>query len=383
MKFISILGSTGSIGRQTLEVIKAMGDAVQVKALTGHSNVELLISQALEFQPEVVACSEPGSYCKLKAALSGKVNSVLAGVEGVEAAASLNGLDLVVSAIVGVAGLLPSLTAIRAGKDLALANKETLVAAGHIVMREAAEFGVSILPVDSEHSAIFQCLQGQPNGAMRGILLTASGGPFRNYSINELKEVSPEQALRHPNWNMGKKITIDCATLMNKGLEVIEAKWLFGLDYDNIDVYIHPTSTIHSMIELVDGSILAQLGVADMRLPIQYALSYPKRVQSICNRLDLTHFRSLEFYRPDLERFPVLMLAYEAGRKGGIYPTVLNSANEIAVSLFLDGKIGFMDIPKIVSRVMELSPTVSDPSLDDILGADQWARELVLDYVGK
>ncbi len=373
-KRISILGSTGSIGCQTLDVIKDYPEEFQVLALTGRKNVSLLAQQVKTFQPELAVLTDPEAARQLSRLLHGQTTRVLAGEEGLLAAATYPGTDLLVTAVVGFAGLKPTLAAIDAGIDIALANKETLVTAGSIVMQRARERKVDIIPIDSEHSAIFQCLQGNEPGDLQRIMLTASGGPFRNYSKEELAGVSPEQALKHPNWSMGAKITVDSATMMNKGLEVLEAHWLFPLPLTSIEVLVHPQSVVHSLIEFKDGSILAQLGPPDMRFPILYSLTYPKRWSNNLPKLDLVG-RELAFTAPDLERFPCLAYAYEAGEKGGTMPTVVNAANEMAVAAFLQKKIGFLDIPRVIRQVMDLHQVRKNPDLDAIFSAETWARQ--------
>ncbi len=381
-KRISILGSTGSIGRQTLEVIKDYPQKFQVLALSGHKNVSLLAQQVKTFQPELAVLTDPEAARQLSRLLAGEKTRVLAGEEGLLAAATYPGTDLLVTAVVGFAGLKPTLAAIEAGIDIALANKETLVAAGRIVMERARERQVNIIPVDSEHSAIFQCLQGNEPGHLQKIILTASGGPFRNYSKAELAGVTPEQALKHPNWSMGAKITIDSATMMNKGLEVLEAHWLFSLPLASIEVLVHPQSIVHSLIEFKDGSLLAQLGPPDMRFPILYALTYPERWSNNLPKLDLVG-RELVFAAPDLERFPCLAYAYEAGEKGGTMPAVVNAANEMAVAAFLQGRIGYLDIPRVIRQVMDRHRLRENPDLAAIFSADTWAREEARGVIGE
>ena len=336
MKKISILGSTGSIGKQTLDVVRQHKDKFEVVAISANSSVDLLLEQIKEFKPKYVAVYNESSYIKLKSMIPLDINiEVLCGMEGLKTISSLPEIDVLLTAIVGMIGLVPTLEAIKAGKDIALANKETLVCAGDLVMSEAKKMGVSILPVDSEHSAIFQCLNGENNKEIEKIILTASGGPFRGKTKEELVNVTKNQALKHPNWSMGRKISIDSSTLMNKGLEVIEAKWLFGVEHDKIDVVVHPQSIIHSMVQFIDSSVIAQLGCPDMRLPIQYALSYPNRIECDFERLDLAKIATLTFENPDMDTFPCLKLAYETLKMGGTYSAVLNSANEILVSEFL------------------------------------------------
>jgi len=375
MKNITILGSTGSIGVSTLDVIEKNPKAFKVTALAAGRNVKLLARQIAKFNPEIVAVSTREDAANLRKILGFKKKiPILYDEKGVEEVASCPSSDIVVSAISGAAGLRPTLAAVEAGRDVALANKETLVIAGHIVTGRAKQKKIKILPVDSEHSAIFQCLAGQKAENLRRILLTASGGPFYNLSRAELKKVTLEQALRHPRWKMGSKITIDSASLMNKGLEVIEARWLFDMDIDRIDVLIHPQSVVHSMIELRDGSVLAQLGIADMRIPIAYALTYPDRLSNQLQVLNLAEIRSLDFFKPDMKKFPCLGLAYEAGRLGGTAPVVLNAANETAVAAFTEKNICFNDLPKVIEKVMDKHQVTKNPSLGDILGIDRESR---------
>jgi 1-deoxy-D-xylulose-5-phosphate reductoisomerase len=375
MKRISLLGSTGSIGVSTLDVIGAHPDRFEVSALAAGRNVALLAEQIERFRPRLAAVIDESHAGELRGRL-GRASSttVLSGAEGYREAAAIAGADMVVSAMVGAAGLLPTLEAIAAGKDIALANKETLVMAGHLVLRRAAEQGVKILPVDSEHSAIFQCLQGGRGEEVRRIILTASGGPFLNATLQELSRVTPARALCHPNWAMGKKITIDSATMMNKGLEVIEAGWLFGLPAERIDVVIHPQSIVHSLVEYVDGSVIAQMGIPDMRLPIAYALSYPERLARHDKPLDLGQVGSLTFQPPDRGRFPALGLAYKAIRAGGTAPAVLNGANEVAVMAFIEEKLPFNGIVPLVETVLSRHAVEADPGIGAILAADGWAR---------
>jgi len=380
-KRISVLGSTGSIGTQTLDVIRHHPDRFEAVVLAASgSRIDLLIEQALEFRPKWVAVAREELAGALERQLPDGIR-VAAGEAGLAQVAAEAGADIVVSAIVGTAGLVPTLAAVGAGIPVALANKESLVAAGHLVMAEAAAKGVPIVPVDSEHSAIFQCLNGEPRGAIDKLILTASGGAFRNRSREELTDVTPDEALRHPNWAMGAKVTIDSATLANKGLEVMEAHWLFGVPFDAIDVLLHDESVIHSMVQFADGSVMAQLGTPDMRIPIQYALTWPDRLDSPARRLDLAEIGRLHFRRADFARFPMLRLAYEAGRTGGTLPAVFNAANETAVQLFLQRKIRFLQIEEIVERVMEAHRIEPHPDLDGVLGADRHAREAVLSLV--
>lgn len=373
---LAILGSTGSIGRQVLEVIKSLPGRFEVEGLAADRNVELLFRQVLSCRPRAVAVGDGTRAEILKKWLGSEGACVFSGPEGLVRIATLDEVDTVVVAVAGIHGLVPTLEALKAGKVVALANKETLVAGGELVVAAGAELGRNLLPVDSEHSAVFQCLQGRVKEVAR-IILTASGGPFRKLSREELSRVTPEEALRHPTWSMGKKITIDSATLMNKGLEVIEARWLFGISYERIEIVVHPESIIHSMVEFQDGSVIAQLAVPDMRLPIQYALTFPERLPSPVARLDLKEVKRLTFEAPDAEKFPCLRLAYEAGRIGGTMPAVLNAANEAAVEMFLAGKIGFGDIPVMVSTAMQQHKPIFNPSLEDVLNSDAWARKVV------
>ncbi len=368
MKHISILGSTGSIGTQTLDVVRTNQDII-VEALAAGSNITLLLEQIKEFKPKLVCVYHADKAKELEAMLV-KENlpvEVMSGMEGLLACATVSEAEMVVTAFVGMIGIRPTIEAIKAGKHIALANKETLVTAGHIIMPLAKEKNVAILPVDSEHSAIFQSLQGNAGNKLHRILLTASGGPFRGKTKEELKQVRVEDALKHPNWSMGRKITIDSSTLVNKGLEVIEAKWLFDADASQIEVVVHPQSIIHSMIEYEDGAVIAQLGTPDMKLPIQYALYYPERKGPTSERLDFYKLRSLEFYQPDTEVFPALSMAYEALLSGGTMPTVYNAANEWSVAAFLDGKIGYTDIVWNIRKEMDAHRVISNPSLEDIL----------------
>ncbi|MGQ9607931.1 MAG: 1-deoxy-D-xylulose-5-phosphate reductoisomerase [bacterium] len=379
MKNISILGSTGSIGIQALQVIRSLKDEFKIVGLAAKSNVDIIEKQIEEFKPKIVALEDELSAEILKTKLKGKGVEIVGGIEGIIQVATEPSADTVLSAIVGIAGLIPTLKAIRSGKNIALSNKESLVTAGHIIMKEAYDNGVTILPVDGEHSAIMQCLDGCKNrNNIRRLILTASGGPFRNKTYNELINVTPEQALNHPNWRMGKKITIDSATLMNKGFEVIEARWLFDIDISKIDIIIHTESIVHSMVEFNDGSIIAQLGATDMRLPIQLALTYPKRINSSLPRLDLTKVKQLNFQDVDMEKFPCLKYAYEAGKVGGTLPVVVNGADEIAVEAFLNHRIGFLEISEIIRETMDAhkkNNIIKDPSLNDILSKDLWSRE--------
>lgn len=382
MKAITILGSTGSIGTQTLEIVAQYPEEFRVVGLAAGSNVAMLVEQITQFRPAIVAICQEDKLTELKTAIASLDYQplVLAGDEGVVEVAGYGDAEIVVTGIVGCAGLLPTIAAITAGKDIALANKETLIAGGPVVLPLIAKHGIKLLPADSEHSAIFQCLQGVPSGGLRRIILTASGGAFRDWPVEKLASVKVQDALKHPNWSMGRKITVDSATLMNKGLEVIEAHYLFGLDYEDIDIVIHPQSIIHSLIEVQDTSVLAQLGWPDMRLPLLYALSWPERIYTDWEPLDLLKVANLTFKAPDHNKYPCMKLAYAAGRAGGSMPAVLNAANEQAVALFLEEKIQFLDIPRLIESVCDRhqadnSPT---PSLEDILRADQWARQEVL-----
>jgi 1-deoxy-D-xylulose-5-phosphate reductoisomerase len=374
MKNVVLLGSTGSIGVSTLKVAEDLPDHIRLVGLAAGRNAELLLKQTLKHRPEAVCISDPAKAAELEAALGGTAR-VFSGGEGLIKLATLPGADIVLIAIVGTAGLQPALAAIRAGKDIAVASKEILVMAGEIVMREAREHGVRVLAVDSEHSAIFQCLDGKPGGSVRALWLTASGGPFRSTPREEFAAITVERALKHPSWVMGRKITIDSATLFNKGLEMIEARWLFDIGMSRVRVVVHPQSLVHSMVEFVDGSILAQISTPDMCLPIQYALTYPARVSSGRVHTDLATLGQLTFEPPDPERFPALNLARQAGETGGTLPAVLNAANEVAVAAFLAGRINFPQISECVARVMSRHAVVEHPDLARILEADLWARQ--------
>jgi 1-deoxy-D-xylulose-5-phosphate reductoisomerase len=371
-KRISILGSTGSIGTQTLDVVRNLG--IKAVGLAANRNIDLLEKQILEFKPRAAAVGDERLAHELEMRLAGNGTRIFSGIEGFKKIAALEESDTVVTSIVGIAGLVPTMEAIRNGKNIALANKETLVTAGELVTAEALRQGIKIIPVDSEHSAIFQCINGNNRSDISKIILTASGGPFRGRKRNELNCVKVEDALKHPNWSMGRKITIDSATLMNKGLEVIEARWLFGIDPSNIQVLIHPQSVIHSAVEYVDGSVIAQLGAPDMRIPIQYALTYPDRRSNSFSRINLLDTGRLTFEEPDAEAFPCLRLAFEALKAGGTMPAAMNAANEAAVGMFLEGEIGFMDIPAIIEKVMDEHSTNINPLLEDIIEVDRWAR---------
>ncbi len=376
MKNISILGSTGSIGTQTLEIVRANND-LNVVALAAGSNITVLEEQIREFHPRLVCLYNEKAAKQLKTAVSDTNVKVVAGMEGLIEAATYDSAEIVVTAFVGMIGIRPTLEAIKSGKNIALANKETLVTAGHLVMKAAGDYGVKILPVDSEHSAIFQSLNGENRKEIDKILLTASGGPFRGWSREQMKNVQVEDALKHPNWSMGQKITIDSATMVNKGLEVIEAKWLFDVDIDNIQAIVQPQSIIHSMVQFKDGAVIGQLGTPDMKLPIQYALYYPNRRYLAGDRLDFASIGQITFENPDLDNFVGLRMAYEAGRTGGSMPTVFNAANEKAVQKFLDRKINFLEITDIIHYCMENHKTIKNPTVEQILDIEQWAYELI------
>lgn len=375
---ISILGSTGSIGTQALDVVRALGNEnIKVHGITGNNNIDLLEKQALEFKPKIVAVMDENKAFELKKRLKSENIKVMGGMEGLIKTATMEQVETVLTGVVGNVGLEPTIEAIKAHKNIALANKETLVSAGDIVMNEAKKNNIKILPVDSEHSAIFQCIQGKQDNDIYKILLTASGGSFRGKKREELENVSVEDALKHPNWVMGRKITIDSATLMNKGLEVIEAVRLFDVSVDKIQVVIHPQSIVHSAVEFDDGSVIAQLGPADMRLPIQYALLYPKRVNLKFSRLDILKHNNLTFEEPDIETFKCLKLAFKAINIGGTMPAVLNGANEIAVERFLNKEISFLQIPELIEKAMNSHTPIYDYDLKDVLLSDKWAREFV------
>ena len=387
VKAITLLGSTGSIGTQTLDIVSEHPDKFRIVGLAAGRNVELFAAQIRQFRPQIAAISAAEKLPELKEAIK-DLNPqpiLLAGEAGVIEVARYGDAQTVVTGIVGCAGLLPTIAAIEAGKDIALANKETLIAGAPVVLPLVEKHGVKLLPADSEHSAIFQCLQGVPKDGLRKILLTASGGAFRDWPVEKLATVKVADALKHPNWSMGRKITVDSATLMNKGLEVIEAHYLFGVDYDNIEIVIHPQSIIHSLIELQDTSVLAQLGWPDMRLPLLYALSWPERIYTNWERLNLVKSGDLTFREPDHQKYPCMRLAYAAGRAGGSMPAVLNAANEQVVALFLEEKIHFLDIPKCIEFVCDLHQNdhQQNPSLDDILAADKWARQAVFTAMEK
>lgn len=376
MKKIGILGSTGSIGTQTLEVVRENKD-IEVTALAAGSNIRLLEEQIREFAPRIAAVWDEKKAKELKERVKDLPVKIVSGMDGLIQVSAFEEMEILVTAIVGMIGIRPTMEAIKAGKDIALANKETLVTAGHLIMPLAKENGVSILPVDSEHSAIFQSLQGGQQKAVKKILLTASGGPFRGKKGEELADIQVEDALKHPNWEMGRKITIDSSTMVNKGLEVIEAKWLFDVDVSQIQVVVQPQSVIHSMVEYEDGAVIAQLGTPDMKLPIQYALYYPERRYLPGERLDFWNLGKLDFEKPDTDTFYGLALAYEAGRRGGSLPTVFNAANERAVQLFLERKIGYLEIPKIIKECMERHKNVEQPSLEEILDTEEGVYEYI------
>ena len=371
-KGISILGSTGSIGVNTLDVISKFSDKFDVICLGANRNISLFEKQVKLFKPKEVAIFDSILAERLEKKLGNR--EVFTGIEGLNRIAVNPDVDILVSAIVGAIGLIPTYAGIKAGKDIALANKESMVIGGDLLTKEAKKKKVSILPIDSEHSAIFQSIEGHRKEDIKRIILTASGGPFRHKSKKEMEKVKPEEALKHPNWRMGKKITIDCATLMNKGLEAIEARWLFNIDIERIHVLVHPESVIHSMVEYIDGSVVAQLGIPDMRIPISLALDYPERLPNGFPSLDLAKLGKLTFFEPDLDKFPCLSLAYEAGKKGGTMPAVLNASNEEAVLAYLDRKISFNEIPKIIKNVMKKHKNKAVKKLEDILEADCWAR---------
>ena len=381
MKRIAILGSTGSIGTQTLDVVREHADEYEAYALTAGHNAELLIAQAREFHPEVVVIADESRYETVREALADLPIKVWAGAEAIGDAASLPDVDVVVTAMVGFAGLRPTVAAIEAGKTIALANKETLVVAGELITELAVKHRAPILPVDSEHSAIFQSLVGEDGNAIDKILLTASGGPFRTTPIEELANVTAARALKHPNWEMGAKITIDSATMMNKGFEMIEAKWLFGVEPERIEVLVHPESIVHSAVQLADGGVKAQLGVPDMRLPIQYALSFPRRLSLSGERLDLAALGRLTFERPDFDKFDCLRIAYEAIAACGNLPCVVNAANEVANAAFRRGAVGFLDIPRLIRRAMADATRCQRASLSDYLASDAEVRRLVAGYL--
>jgi 1-deoxy-D-xylulose-5-phosphate reductoisomerase len=379
MKNLTILGSTGSIGVSTLEIVASHPDLFRVVAMTAGKNLELFVKQIRQFKPRIAVVASNGDVPLLKEMCAGLDVKILGGVEGLVQAATADETEMVVAAIVGAAGLVPTAAAIRAGKDVALANKETLVTAGHLFMDLVKKYGVRLYPVDSEHSAVFQSIEGHRSSDIEKIILTASGGPFRNTPAEQLRQVTVRDALNHPNWSMGRKITIDSATMMNKGLEVIEARWLFDVPVEKIDVNIHPQSIIHSMVEYIDGCVIAQLGTPDMKAPIAYALSYPERVSTGVKPLDLTSLSALTFFRPDMDKFLCLGLAYRAINAGESMPAVMNAANEIAVEAFLEGRIGFIQIAETIERTMNAHTARDLCSIDEVLEADQWGRVTALE----
>ena len=378
---IAILGSTGSIGTQALEVISENNALFEVYALTANNNVDLLIDQARKYKPEMVAIGNESHYLTLKNALSDLPIKVFAGADSIAQLAEMQPIDIVLTAMVGYSGLKPTMSAIKAGKKIALANKETLVVAGELICELASQYNAPIIPVDSEHSAIFQCLAGEGNNPIEKLILTASGGPFRTKTIHELEHVTSAQALKHPNWDMGAKITIDSASLMNKGFEIIEAKWLFGVTPDQIEVVVHPQSIIHSMVQFADGSIKAQLGMPDMKLPIQYAFTYPDRLKTNFPRFDFNLCSQFTFERPDMERFRNLEYAYYAMDKGGNMPFILNAANEVVVAEFLKDKIGFLQMSDIIEVVMEKAEYIAKPTYEDYVKTDAMVRILTKEMI--
>lgn len=373
---LAILGSTGSIGTQALEVVSEHSDLFEVYALTANNQVDLLINQARKYMPEVVVIANERKYPELKEALEDLPIKVWAGADAIAQMVQSEPIDMVLTAMVGYSGLRPTISAIKAGKAIALANKETLVVAGELIMKLAAEHKVPILPVDSEHSAIFQCLTGAYDNPIEKILLTASGGPFRRKTLEELATVTKAQALRHPNWTMGAKITIDSASMMNKGFEMIEAKWLFDVTPDQVQVVVHPQSVIHSMVQFEDGAVIAQLGIPDMKLPIAYAFSFPTRMRSMAPRLDFNQYSTLTFEEPDMERFRNLAFAFEAARQGGNMPCILNAANEVVVAAFLQDRIGFLQMSDVIEQTMRKASFIVNPSYEDYVGTDTEARRL-------
>ena len=369
-KNIMVLGSTGSIGTQTLDVVRRNKD-INIVSLAAGGNIDLLEQQIIEFAPEAACVYQEDKALELKKRLKGGKTEILTGMDGMVACATVPSGDMVVASVVGMIGILPVIEAVKAKKDIAFANKETLVTAGHIIMPLVREMGVNMLPVDSEHAAVFQCLNGERHGDIRKIILTASGGPFRGKSLKDLENVSVEDALKHPNWSMGKKITVDSSTRVNKGLEVIEARWLFDVPFEQIEVVVQPQSIIHSMVEFMDGAVMAQLGTPDMRLPIQYALCYPERRERIGEPLDFTRLTGITFEQPDLRTFRGLALAYEAGKAGGSMPTVFNAANEKAVSLFLQGKVPYLTMADMIEDAMDAHTVKANPDIDEILGIER------------
>ncbi len=382
MKNLVVLGSTGSIGTQTLDVVREHPDLFHVSVLVANRSDELLEKQIEEFQPELAVLSDEAAYGRLKERYKGKTE-LAGGRQAVIDSATYPEAQVVVTSLMGFAGLEPTLAALDAGKDIALANKETLVVAGELVMAKAKELGRAILPVDSEHCALFQCLQGQDRGAVEKLILTASGGPFRGKKAEQLTQVTKSDVLAHPTWNMGQKITVDSASLVNKGLEVIEARWLYDVSYNQIQVVVHPQSIVHSMVQYQDGTVMAQLGCTDMRLPIQYALTYPDRVASHFPRVDFYELAKLTFEKPDMDTFKGLKLAFQAGRTGGTMPCIMNGANEVAVEAFLKGQAGFLDIYTLIEKAMDAGKVEYQPDLEQLLAADSWAREFTRQELAK
>ena len=387
MKKLAILGSTGSIGTQTLDVVREHPDRFEVYAICAHRSVDKLVEQARDFRPEVVCIADESLYTELKQKLQAALGAdaemmkVWAGADAIAEMVTMPSIDIVVAAMVGYAGLRPTMEAIRAGKTIALANKETLVVAGELICALAEQYHTPILPVDSEHSAIFQSLVGEDHSEIEKILLTASGGPFRTWTLDQISRAKAADALRHPNWDMGAKITIDSASMMNKGFEVIEAKWLFGVDVEKIEVLVHPQSIVHSAVQFTDGAVKAQLGAPDMRLPIQYALTFPERLGASFPRLDLFKTANLTFEKPDLERFPNLRLAYEAMHRGGNMPCVLNAANEVVNLAFREGKMGFLEMSDVIGKTMDKTTFVSEPSYEDYVASDADARRIAAEMI--
>ncbi len=380
-KRLAVLGSTGSIGRQTLETVDAYPDLFEVYLITANNQIDKLIEQAIKYQPEVVIIANEQYYTQLRDALAHLPIKTFAGADAIADAVTMSDIDVVVTAMVGYAGLQPTIQAIKAGKTIALANKETLVVAGELITQLAQEYRADIIPVDSEHSAIFQCLVGEAYNPIEKIILTASGGPFRMHTREQLQHVTRDDALRHPNWSMGNKITIDSATLMNKGFEMIEAKWLFGVEPSQIEIVVHPQSIVHSMVEFADGAVKAQLGTPDMKLPIRYALSYPQRLPSTDRKLSLTDYATLTFERPDMERFPLLQYAFDAIERGGNMPCIMNAANEVAVAAFLDQRIGFCHIADTVLHTMQRVAFMTTPRYDDYVATNSEARLCASQYI--
>ena len=381
LKKLVILGSTGSIGRQALQVVEEHPDKYEIAALAAGSNMELFAQQIKRFNPYYISVATIEAAHKLRTSHQITGREILVGTEGLVHLARLNGIDIILIAVTGIHGLFPTLAALENRTTVALANKETLVAGGFFVMSKAKEMQTTLIPVDSEHSAIFQCLEQNNHDQIDKLILTASGGPFLHYNSEELERVTPEKALQHPKWQMGKKITIDSAGLINKGLEVIEAHWLFDIDYENIEVIVQPQSIIHSMVQYTDGSVIAQMGMPDMRVPIQYALTYPGRLRNSFPKLDFGVVNNLTFVKPDLKKFPGLSLAYEAGKAGGTMTTVYNAANEVAVEFFLQGRIGFMQIPALIEKVMNKHDVMNVLSIEEILEIDEWSRRMAFFFL--